>query len=111
MAERALCFKLELCAEMALVLDVRGYLLGFLVWVSEQAPGCLSDFSLVKSWKLVRSGAYPVLHIGACVKHTGCPCVSLFKCNYSATSKGTPFFLRDVTFLRMPAASDCQVIE
>lgn len=37
MAERALCFKLELCAEMALVLDVRGYLLGFLVWVSEQA--------------------------------------------------------------------------
>lgn len=27
--------KLELCAEMALVLDVRGYLLGCLVWVSE----------------------------------------------------------------------------
>lgn len=35
-AERELCFKLELCAEMALVLDVRGYLLGCLVWVSEQ---------------------------------------------------------------------------
>lgn len=33
-AERELCFKLELCAEMALVLDDRGYLLGCLVWVS-----------------------------------------------------------------------------
>lgn len=36
MAERALCLKLELCAEMAFVLDVRGYLLGCLVWVKEQ---------------------------------------------------------------------------
>lgn len=40
-AERELCFQLELCAEMALVLDDRGYLLGCLVWVSEQAlAGC-----------------------------------------------------------------------
>lgn len=30
-AERELCLKLELCAEMALVLDDRGYLLGCLV--------------------------------------------------------------------------------
>lgn len=35
-AERELCFKLELCAVMALVWDVRGYLLGCLVWDSYQ---------------------------------------------------------------------------
>lgn len=37
MAERELCFKLEFCAEMALVMDVRGYLLGCLVLGLDQA--------------------------------------------------------------------------
>lgn len=51
MSERELCFKCELCAEIAFVLDVRRYLLGRLVWVSDQALA-VSQISLVKSWNI-----------------------------------------------------------
>lgn len=71
--------KLELCAEMALVLDARGYLLGCLVWFFRASLGCLSDFSLVKRWEeSVLTGTLPALHIGAHIEHTLCVRMQLF---------------------------------
>lgn len=49
-AEGDLCFKLELCAEMALVLDDRVYLLGCLVWFLHK-PWLVAKFLSCKKKK------------------------------------------------------------
>lgn len=67
-AERELCFKLELCAVMALVWDVRGYLLGCLVWDSYQVLAeCQISLGSIEI-----GSAFSVEYIEAHIKHTYC---------------------------------------
>lgn len=72
------------------------------------SPGWLSDFSLVKSWNLVLTGEYPLLHVRV---HVPSLCVTPQIQMQPLDHLTGDSILRDVKFLYMPTASDCQVIE
>lgn len=99
MAERGLCFKHELCAEMALVLDGKSYLLGCQI-------SLLSKKEKAAALELVLIGACPVAYRQLALStHTAFVSFSPDSSAIIRPPQRRDSFLRDVTFLHMPTVS------